>query len=262
LEENMTMQERAQRRDAPIICQTYSRRVEHRARHQRFCSRRCRQKADYVEKSLAAPKPNARNARPHSKKQIRQIANIGFLVPILIDQGHVVIAGNPRYGAAKLLEVKEVPTIEVQGLAEGKRRGLALADNEIAENAGWYRELLAIELFELAEILLVEGLDIFIPGFVPVEIDQIATEFEEEPSDPANLMDPEWARAALVTKPDDLSPLGNHPILCGDARGADDLRREYKNHTGRLPRSQKQAASRLLQTMDVACALLRTGART
>jgi hypothetical protein len=255
----MTMQERAQRRDAPIICQTYSRRVERRARHQRFCSQRCRQKADYVE--LAAPKPNARNARAHSKKQIRQIANIGFVVPILIDKGHAVIAGNARYGAAKPLELKEVPTIEVRGLAEGKRRVLALADNEIAENAGWYREILAIELFELAEILLVEGLDISIPGFAPVEMDQIATEFEEEPSDPANLMDPaSWG--ALVTKPDDLSQLGNHPILCGDARGADDLRREYKNHTGRLPRSQKRAASRLLQTMDVAWALLRTGART
>ena len=82
------------------------------------------------------------------------------------------------------------------------------------------------------------------------------------PVNPANLMDPEWARAALVIKPGDLSQLGNHSILCGDARGAGDLRPEYKKHTGRLPRSQKQAASRLLQTMDVAWALLRTGART
>lgn len=107
-----------------------------------------------------------------------------------------------------------------------------------------------------------EGLDISIAGFAPVEIDQMATEFEEDPSDPANTIDPEWTRAALVTKPGDLSQLGNHRILCGDARGADDLRRQYKNHTGRLPRSQKQEPSRLLHTMDVAWALLRTGART
>ena len=94
-------------------------------------------KADYVEKSLAAPKPNARNTRALSKKQIRQIADIGFLLPILIDEGDVVIAGHARYGAAKLLDLKEVPATEVQQLSECKRRALAIADNEIAENAGW-----------------------------------------------------------------------------------------------------------------------------
>jgi ParB-like nuclease domain len=90
--------------------------------------------------AIDAVTPSARNARTHSKKQIRQIADsisaFGFLVPLLIDEGGVVIAGHGRYAAAKLLGLKQVPVIEVKGLSEAKRRALALADNKIAENAG------------------------------------------------------------------------------------------------------------------------------
>jgi hypothetical protein len=75
--------------------------------------------------------PNACNARTHSRKQIRQIADsiaaFGFLVPILVDEDRVVIAGHGRYAAAKLLGLKQVPAIEVQGLSEAKRRALAAA---------------------------------------------------------------------------------------------------------------------------------------
>src|SRR6478672_3028397 len=106
-------------------------------------------------------KPNARNARTHSKKQIRQIADsiaaFGFLVPILIDEGGVIIAGHGRYEEAVLLGLQVVPVIRVGGLSAAKRRALALADNKIAQNAGWDRELLAAELPELADILVVEG---------------------------------------------------------------------------------------------------------
>src|SRR6266705_3370431 len=77
--------------------------------------------------------PNRRNARTHSRKQIRQIADsitaFGFVVPILVDEKGVIIAGHGRYAAAKLLELKQVPTIKVQGLSEAKRRAFALADN-------------------------------------------------------------------------------------------------------------------------------------
>src|SRR5438067_5152354 len=116
--------------------------------------------------------PNGRNARTHSRKQIGQIADsiaaFGFVVPLLIDDDGVIIAGHGRYAAAKLLDLKQVPAIKVRGLSEAKRRALALADNKIGENAGWDRERLAIELPALAEILVVEGLDVSITGFSPV----------------------------------------------------------------------------------------------
>ena len=123
--------------------------------------------------AVEAIKPNARNAR--TRQIADSIAAFGFLVPILIDQGGRIIAGHGRYAAAVLLGLQEVPVIQVEGLSEAKRRALALADNKIAENAGWDRELLATELPELADILIVEGLDLSITGFAPVEIDQIAT---------------------------------------------------------------------------------------
>src|SRR5262245_14402269 len=173
--------------------------------------------------------PNGRNARTHSRKQIRQIADsikaFGFVVPLLIDDDGVIIAGHGRYAAAKLLDLKQVPAIKVQGLSEAKRRALALADNKIGENAGWDRERLAIELPALAEILVMEGLDVSITGFSPVEIDQLTVDFEEDASDPDDAIDPEWTTAAPVSEPGDLWQLGSHRLLCGDARNADHVAR-------------------------------------
>jgi DNA modification methylase len=174
-------------------------------------------------------KPNARNARTHSKKQIRQIANsivaFGFVVPLLIDDDGVIIAGHGRHAAAKLLGLRQVPVIEVQGLSTAKLRALAIADNKVGENAGWDREVLAAELPELAEILVVEGLDISITGFAPVEIDLLTVDFEEDPSDPADAVDPTWAAAPPVSKLGDLWQLGHHHLLCGDARVAGEVAR-------------------------------------
>jgi DNA modification methylase len=180
-------------------------------------------------KPIGALRPSARNARTHSKKQVRQIADsittFGFLVPILIDEDARIIAGHGRHQAALALGLTEVPVIRVEGLSEGKRRALALADNKIAENAGWDRELLATELPELAELLILENLEISITGFAPVEIDQIATDFEEDASDPADAVDPAWGSAHAVSKPGDLWELGHHRLWCGDARDPETLAR-------------------------------------
>jgi DNA modification methylase len=172
--------------------------------------------------AVDALKPNARNARTHPKKQVQQIATsiqtFGFVVPILIDENRTILAGHGRYAAAQLLGMTEVPVIEVMGLSSAKKRALALADNKIGANAGWDREVLALELPELAELLLAEDCDISITGFAPVEIDQLATDFEEDASDPADALDPKWTTAAAVSNPGDLWQLGHHRILCGDAR--------------------------------------------
>src|SRR6266513_2801581 len=137
----------------------------------------------------------------------------------------VIIAGHGRYAAAKLLDLKQVPTIKVQGQSEAKRRALALADNKIGDTGGWDRERLAIELPALAEILVVEGLDVSITGFSPVEIEQLMVDFEENSSDPDDAIDPKWTTAAPVSKPGDLWKLGSHRLLCGDARNADHVAR-------------------------------------
>src|SRR5207249_4746538 len=74
-------------------------------------------------------------------------------------------------------------------------------------------------------LLVIEGLDVSITGFPPVEIDQIAVDFEDDASDPDDVVDPAWVTAAAVSRPGDLWQLGRHRLLCGDARKADDLAR-------------------------------------
>ena len=153
-------------------------------------------------------KPNPRNARTHSKKQIRQIADsivaFGFVVPLVAEENGMILLGHGRLAAAILLGLSKVPVIVLEGLSEAKKRALLLADNKITENAGWDRKRLYIELPELAELLIEEGLDISITGFEPVEIDQIAIDFEENASDPSDTIESEWLAATVVSKPGDI----------------------------------------------------------
>src|SRR3954470_9511643 len=113
---------------------------------------------------LGKLRPNPKNARTHSRKQIRQIADsierFGFTSPVIADENYAVLAGHGRVEAAKLLGRRTVPTIIVRDLSDAERRAYILADNKIAENAGWDRPLLAAELNELAPLLAEAGLSI------------------------------------------------------------------------------------------------------
>jgi DNA modification methylase len=174
-------------------------------------------------------KPNPQNPRTHSTKQIRQIirsiGTFGFTNPILVNEQGAIIAGHGRYQAAVESGLDTVPVIVIAGLSPAKRRALAIADNKIAENAGWDRELLALEIPELAQLLPDEGLDVSILGFEPAEIDQLASDFEAHSLEPDDALDPAWTDGAPVSKAGDLWKLGNHKILCGDARRDDDIAR-------------------------------------
>ena len=182
-------------------------------------------------------RPHPRNARTHSKKQIRQISesisNFGFTVPILIDEKGVIIAGHGRFEAAKLLGLTEVPVIIQEGLSEAKKRALLIADNKIAQNAGWDRERLAHEIPELAELLIEEDLNIAITGFEPIEIDQLAIDFEQDASDPSDAIAAEWVSPTAVSSRGDLWHLGGHRLLCGDARCADGSGTSHGRREGR-----------------------------
>jgi hypothetical protein len=179
--------------------------------------------------SLDQIKLDGRNSRTHSAKQIRQIANsiaaFGFTNPLLLNEDGTLIAGEGRLKAAQLLGFAKVPAIVLAGLSPAKQRALAIADNKIAENAGWDRERLAIEIPELAGLLEAEGLDVSVLGFEAVEIDQLVTDFEENAADPEDSIDSTWLKDRAVSKPGDLWLLGPHRLLCGDARSAADIAR-------------------------------------
>ncbi|PTM41707.1 DNA modification methylase [Bosea sp. 124] len=182
-------------------------------------------KAELVERPLAALKPSPRNARTHSKKQNHQIAGsikaYGFLAPILIDGSGEIVAGHGRYEAAKLLGMSKVPTICLDHLDADQIRAFALADNRLAELAGWDNELLKIELSHLIEI----DFDVELTGFETAQIDLIlsADEAPAPKADPADAVAPVAAQA--VTRRGDLWLLGDQRIFCGDARERTDYDR-------------------------------------
>jgi len=167
-------------------------------------------------------KPYAGNARTHSKKQIRQIAQsierFGFTNPVLIDEANGIMAGHGRVLAAQAIGLTEVPCLRLAHLSETEKRAYILADNKLALNAGWDQELLAIELQGLIE----SNYSVEVTGFTIGEVDavlQAAHEAAPAGLDAAEDPCPEPADVS-VTRPGDVWQLGRHRLICGDAQDA------------------------------------------
>lgn len=171
-----------------------------------------------VELPLSELKPSARNARTHSHKQINLIAEsiraFGFVTPVMIDSAGEIVAGHGRYEAAKLLELKAVPTTCLSHLNESQIRAFRIADNRVAELAGWDEELLKLELGHLVEIDFAFELT----GFEMAQVDVLLSsdDLPAHKPDPADVV-PDVEQVA-VTELGDCWLLDDHRILCGDAR--------------------------------------------
>ncbi len=142
--------------------------------------------------AVARLTPYPKNARTHSKKQIRQIADsiqrFGFTNPVLIDDANMILAGHGRVEAAKQLGMDAVPCLRLSSMSEAEKRAYILADNKLALNAGWDDDILAGEL----ELILTDvgEIDIGITGF----------------------------SIAMASRAGDVWQLGDHRLACGDAR--------------------------------------------
>src|SRR5262245_7390817 len=116
------------------------------------------------------------NARTHSQRQIRQIADsiqrFGFCNPILVDEDLTILAGHGRVAAAQRLNLTTVPTVRLSHLSDADKRAYVIADNRLAEKAGWDRSLLALELQSLIDL----GFEVELTGFETPEIDLILDE--------------------------------------------------------------------------------------
>ena len=174
---------------------------------------------------IASLKPYPGNARTHSKKQLRQIADsitrFGFTNPVLISDTGEIIAGHGRVQAAKLLGHATVPSIRLSHLSDAERRAYVLADNKLALNAGWDKEILAIELQALIDL----DFDVGLTGFSLAEVDLVLDEASEASAKgPAQTVEDEVPAFSgrTVSQRGDLWQLGRHRLICGDARRPED----------------------------------------
>ncbi len=161
--------------------------------------------------------PYARNARTHSEEQVAQIAasivEFGFTNPILAGSDGVIVAGHGRLAAAQKLGLETVPVVVLDHLTPTQRRALIIADNRIAENAGWDDAMLRIELQSLQE----DGFNLDITGFDADALAEIMageeTTIDGQTDDDAV---PEVS-ATPISRPGDVWELGKHRLVCGDA---------------------------------------------
>jgi DNA modification methylase len=166
--------------------------------------------------------PWARNARTHSDAQIAQIAasiaEFGFNNPILVDTSAGIIAGHGRLLAARKLGLTEVPVIVLDHLSEAQKHAYVIADNKLAENAGWDDDMLRTEI----EALQDESFDVSLLGFEDVELARLlaAQDAVEGLTDEDAV--PELPETP-TSKAGDLWVLGEHKLLVGDATNHGDV---------------------------------------
>jgi DNA modification methylase len=170
-------------------------------------------------------RPNPDNARTHSRQQIEQIARsidqFGFTNPVLIDGSNQVLAGHGRVEAAKLLGLEHVPTLRIEHLTDAEKRAYVIADNKLAEKAGWSDEILKIELQELINL----DFDVELTGSSAGEIDVLLDGEDADGEDADDALPPVRPDCGAVTRLGDCWRAGDHLLVCGDARDEATYRR-------------------------------------
>lgn len=163
--------------------------------------------------------PYARNARTHSDSQVAQIAasiaEFGFTNPILAGSDGVIVAGHGRLAAAQKLGIAIVPVVILDHLTPTQRRALVIADNRIAENAGWDEAMLQVELADLQG----DDFDVSLTGF---DADALADLLAGEETTTEGQTDEDSVPDAgpSITRPGDIWICGNHRVICGDSTDA------------------------------------------
>ncbi|MEQ1752522.1 MAG: DNA methyltransferase [Micropepsaceae bacterium] len=169
---------------------------------------------------MSGLKPNPRNARTHPASQIAKlkasIAKFGFTNPVLVDETGMVLAGHGRLEAAQELGLAEIPTICISNLTPAEKRAYMLADNRIAQQAGWDDIILADELTYLSGDDI--GFSVEVTGFDTAAIDLLLDHGKRPCPDPEadNIVEP--STSSPVSRLGDIWQLGGHRLICGDVR--------------------------------------------
>lgn len=177
-------------------------------------------KLQIVYKNVDDLIPYARNAKIHDENNINLIAgsikSFGFNNPVLLDGENGIIAGHGRVLASKKLGIKQIPTIELQGLSDAEKRAYIIADNRLTEKSEWDKEILSLELQDLNEL----GIDLNIIGFNDEDLNNIIQ--EETPE----VVEDEFSEQVETPKSvkGDIWILGEHRLMCGDSTSENDVK--------------------------------------
>jgi len=165
-------------------------------------------------------RPNPRNPRTHSEKQIdqlvRSVLEFGLLLPLLVDSDNTVVKGNAVFAALKQIGIDPIPILRVSHLSPAQLRAYVIADNKTALNAGWDIEILKEDFAAIIDGDL--DFDVSITGFEFAEVDLILDSTVAGGVDPADELPP--VPAVAVTRLGDIWSIGPHRLICGDATNA------------------------------------------
>jgi ParB-like chromosome segregation protein Spo0J len=159
------------------------------------------------------------------------MARFGFCNPILIDDHDQIIAGHGRVKAAKLLGWSEVPSLRLSHLSPAEKRAYVIADNRLAELAGWDKEILAMEFQGLLDL----NFEVELTGFNIGDVDHV----DDDRTGGADDQIPEPVSRPAVSQIGDRWRLGEHELLCRDAKNdrayaaLDAAIRRWQNYTGK-----------------------------
>jgi DNA modification methylase len=181
--------------------------------------------------------PYEQNARTHSDEQLavigQSIQGFGWMNTVLVDDNNVIIAGHGRVEAAKRIGLTHAPVIRVSGLTPDQLRAYRLADNRIAEIAGWDEAILAIELQHISEIDI--GCSIETLGWKPAEVEiLLETHVNSKAAADDRADDLPKAAEVAVSRTGDLWLCGDHRVLCGSAVDPEALARLVEGNKAQL----------------------------
>lgn len=174
--------------------------------------------ADHVERRpVASLVPYARNPRTHSEEQVGQIAasirEWGWVSPVLVDEDGGIIAGHGRVLAAHKLGIADVPVMVAAGWSAAQKKAFVIADNQLTLNGGWNKDLLRVEIADLAEM----GFGLPLIGFSEDELASLSAAPNAGLTDPDEAPEPP---ADPVSELGDVWVLGKHRLVCGDSTDA------------------------------------------
>lgn len=173
---------------------------------------------EIVYRDLALLKPNEKNPRKGTEKAIRELAdsiknNPDFFEarPILLSNRTgelVIIGGERRSEAAKLLGMDEVPTILIEELTEQQEDEIMIKDN--THSGEWVEAML--HKWDKEQL---KGWGVEVPDWGNNATGKKAETKEDD-------YNPDEAKEARC-KPGDIWQLGKHRLMCGDSTKEKDV---------------------------------------